>query len=107
MQAIDKAKKEYDEWISWHLQRSNEQLSFLDKKDEINQSGNDVSSRKLERKLRQAEENKRVITVCQDGKGDFLTIKDAIRSIDVNNTRRTVIYIRAGVYRLVRVHGGT
>lgn len=99
VQAIDKAKKEYNEWISWHLQRSNEQLSFLDKKDEINYSGNNVSSTQLERKVRQAEKNKRVITVCQDGNGDFLTIEDAVHSINVNSTRRTVIYIRPGIYR--------
>lgn len=99
LQAIDEAKKDYDEWISWHLQRSNEQLSFLDKKDERNQSGDNVLSRQLERKVRQAEEKKRVITVCQNGNGDFLTIKDAVHSIDVNSTRRTVIYIRAGIYR--------
>jgi pectinesterase len=99
VQAIDEAQKEYDEGISWHLQRSDEQLSFLDKKDEINRSGNNVSSTQLERKIRQAEKNKREITVCQDGKGDFLTIKDAVLSIDANSIRKTVIYIRAGIYK--------
>jgi pectin methylesterase-like acyl-CoA thioesterase len=40
-----------------------------------------------------------VIVVSQDGTGNFMTVQDAVNSIPVNNTARTVIYIREGEYR--------
>ncbi|WP_081417500.1 pectinesterase family protein [Paenibacillus sp. Soil522] len=39
------------------------------------------------------------IVVAKDGTGDFTTIQAAINAIPANNTKRTVIYIRNGVYR--------
>ncbi|KRE35314.1 hypothetical protein ASG81_21995 [Paenibacillus sp. Soil522] len=40
-----------------------------------------------------------VLVVANDGTGDFTTIQAAINAIPANNTKRTVIYIRNGVYR--------
>ncbi|PKA61165.1 Putative pectinesterase 63 [Apostasia shenzhenica] len=53
----------------------------------------------LDPKLLQAELNPRVITVRQDGKGDFRTVSGAIASIPAGNQRRTVIRIGPGVYK--------
>ncbi|UJF35573.1 pectinesterase family protein [Paenibacillus hexagrammi] len=39
-----------------------------------------------------------VITVAQNGTGDFSSIKSALESIPSNNTSRKIIYIKAGSY---------
>ncbi|OXM85440.1 pectinesterase family protein [Paenibacillus rigui] len=39
-----------------------------------------------------------VITVAQNGTGDFSNIKSALESIPANNTTRKIIYIKAGSY---------
>ncbi|KRF06865.1 protein PlyC [Paenibacillus sp. Soil766] len=41
----------------------------------------------------------RVVTVAQDGSGDFTNITDALATIPVNNNARTVIYVKKGTYR--------
>ncbi|MDQ0871555.1 pectin methylesterase-like acyl-CoA thioesterase [Paenibacillus sp. V4I3] len=40
-----------------------------------------------------------VLVVAKDGTGDFTTIQAALNAVPANNTKRTVIYIRNGVYR--------
>ncbi|WP_079911718.1 pectinesterase family protein [Paenibacillus sp. 32352] len=40
----------------------------------------------------------KVISVAQDGSGDFTNVKDAIASIDPKNTKRTVVFIKKGTY---------
>ncbi|MDF2960564.1 MAG: PlyC, partial [Paenibacillus sp.] len=41
----------------------------------------------------------RVVTVAQDGSGDFTNITEALATIPSNNTSRTVVYIKKGTYR--------
>lgn len=41
---------------------------------------------------------KRLITVAQDGSGDFLTITEAINSLPMFNYERTIIFIKNGIY---------
>ncbi|AFH63220.1 pectinesterase family protein [Paenibacillus caseinilyticus] len=41
----------------------------------------------------------RVITVAQDGSGDYATVQEAVYAIPAGNTARTVVYIEPGVYR--------
>ena len=41
----------------------------------------------------------RVVTVAQDGSGDFTNITDALATIPANNNARTVIYVKQGTYR--------
>ncbi|KAK8934900.1 Pectinesterase PPME1 [Platanthera zijinensis] len=53
----------------------------------------------LDTKLYYAEKRRRVITVRQDGNGDFSTISGAIASVPENNRRRVVIRIGPGIYR--------
>ncbi|KAJ8621255.1 hypothetical protein MRB53_029784 [Persea americana] len=53
----------------------------------------------LEIRLVRAEAGKRIITVRQDGTGEFKTVTDAVKSIPPGNSRRTIIKIGPGVYR--------
>lgn len=41
----------------------------------------------------------RVLTVCREGRGEFLSVQDAIDAIPLCNTRRTIIRVSPGVYR--------
>jgi len=41
----------------------------------------------------------RVITVAQDGSGDYCTVQDAVDAVPLGNTRRTLIRLSPGVYR--------
>ncbi|KAL5995765.1 hypothetical protein ACLOJK_025835 [Asimina triloba] len=53
----------------------------------------------LEAELVEAEKNRRVITVRQDGSGDFKTVMDAVNSVPTGNTNRTIIRIGPGTYK--------
>lgn len=53
----------------------------------------------LEEKVVNAEKEKKVITVRQDGSGEFKTITDAVKSVPDGNTKRTMIDIGPGVYK--------
>jgi pectin methylesterase-like acyl-CoA thioesterase len=41
----------------------------------------------------------RVVTVAQDGSGDFTNVTNALATIPANNNVRTVIYLKKGTYR--------
>ena len=41
----------------------------------------------------------RVVTVAQDGSGDFTTVQEAVDAVPLCNTCRTVIRVPPGVYR--------
>lgn len=43
-------------------------------------------------------QEKRLITVAQDGSGDFITITAAIQSLPYFNYQRTVIFVKNGIY---------
>lgn len=53
----------------------------------------------LEVTLVRAEAGKRIITVRQDGTGEFKSVTDAVKSIPAGNSRRAIIKIGPGVYR--------
>ncbi|XP_062087065.1 putative pectinesterase 63 [Humulus lupulus] len=53
----------------------------------------------LDKQLTAAEHAVKVIKVSQDGKGDFKTITDAVKSIPSGNTGRVIVWIGGGVYR--------
>jgi pectin methylesterase-like acyl-CoA thioesterase len=40
-----------------------------------------------------------VITVSQDGTGDYGTVQDAVDAVPLGNTRRTVIRVAPGIYK--------
>lgn len=41
----------------------------------------------------------RVITVAQDGSGEYCTVQEAIDAVPLSNTCRTVIRLSPGIYR--------
>ncbi|KAJ7542687.1 hypothetical protein O6H91_09G006700 [Diphasiastrum complanatum] len=53
---------------------------------------------KLKHKIANAEKNKRLIVVAQDGSGDFRTITEALLAVPMKNKNRTIIYIKSGIY---------
>lgn len=53
----------------------------------------------LEPKLVQAESKPKVISVRQDGTGEFKTIMEAVASIPEGNTERTIIKLAPGFYK--------
>lgn len=86
-----------DSWISHTIQ------DFEERKAEL---ANGIAAT-LGIHLQRAENRSRVITVRQDGTGDFRTVTEAVDSIPDRNRRRIVIKIGPGVYReKVKVEGG-
>lgn len=47
----------------------------------------------------QSDEENRIITVAQDGSGDFTSIQQSLNSIDYNYTGCTTIFIKNGTYK--------
>ena len=41
----------------------------------------------------------RTVTVAQDGSGDYCSVQDAVDSVPIGNTCRTVICLSPGIYR--------
>lgn len=86
-----------DTWISHTIQ------DFEERKAEL---ANGIAAT-LGIHLQRAENRSRVITVRQDGTGDFRTVTEAVDSIPNRNRRRIVIKIGPGAYReKVKVEGG-
>lgn len=52
----------------------------------------------LDERLQMAESKQVIITVRQDGTGDFRTVTEAVGSVPEGNVRRTIIKIDPGVY---------
>ncbi|KAL5995764.1 hypothetical protein ACLOJK_025834 [Asimina triloba] len=74
-----------DEWMKLNVR------SFDDRMAEAQAS--------LGKPLVDAEQNKRVITVSQDGSGHFKTVTDAVNSDPKDNTDRIIVKIGPGVYK--------
>ncbi|OMP12117.1 Pectinesterase, catalytic [Corchorus olitorius] len=85
---------DYDKWISWNVRNHKTKQALSWQKQSVNGAGS-----VLDDKLRIAEMNKMKITVSQDGSGDFRTIKEAVNSIPLRNTRRVILMIKPGIYR--------
>ncbi|KAJ4708841.1 Pectinesterase [Melia azedarach] len=68
---------------------------FLDRKSQLNQRQNDTV---VDQALVAAEDGVKVITVRKDGKGDFSTVSEAVKSIPSGNARRVVVKIGGGEY---------
>ncbi|KAK1356773.1 Pectinesterase [Heracleum sosnowskyi] len=83
---------EYEKWISWNKQ------NYLMKK-KIMATETVRGIKVVDVKLRNAEMNKVRVSVSQNGTGDFMTIREALASIHLKNTKRVVLDIGPGVYR--------
>lgn len=76
-----------DEWIAHNMREYNDRKM------------NETGIKALDRRLAEAEDCVRLITVRKDGRGNFSTITEAIESIPSGNRRRVVVWIGGGVYR--------
>ncbi|XP_017232794.1 probable pectinesterase 53 isoform X2 [Daucus carota subsp. sativus] len=83
---------EYEKWISWNKQ------NYLTK-NKISATQSVRGMKVVDVKLRNAEMNKVRVSVSQFGTGDFLTIREAIASVQLHNTKRIILDIGPGVYR--------
>lgn len=98
-----KEKEEFDEWISLNVKHYKRETSLKWMQESIKHKKQQLPppSSPLDPKLIYAEMNKIIITVSQDGSGNFKTIKEALVTIPLYNKRRVIIDIKPGVYRYV------
>ncbi|CAL5185643.1 unnamed protein product [Lathyrus oleraceus] len=78
-------KDDFEEWLSFNLENHKEETNLL--------------QQNVDSKLREAESQKVIIRVNKNSQANFKTIKEALNSIPVPNTKRVIILIAAGVYR--------
>lgn len=90
---------EYEKWISW-----NKHNYLMKKKITAIESVRGVKL--VDVKLRNAEMNKFRVSVCQNGTGNFMSIREALASIQLHNTRRIILDIGPGVYRYIYIFTG-
>lgn len=90
---------EYEKWISWNKH------NYLMKK-KITASESIRGIKVVDVKLRNAEMNKVRVSVSQNGTGDFMTIREALSSVQLHNTKRIVLDISPGVYRYIIIYIG-
>ena len=88
---------DYNNWISWNIKNYQQKTTL--KAESIVQAPGAAGRKALDLKLRKAEMNKVTISVSQNGTGDFKTIREALNSIPLYNTRRLILVIKPGVYR--------
>ncbi|XP_062087064.1 putative pectinesterase 63 [Humulus lupulus] len=89
---IPSEQSKLDDWID-HNMRAYE-------KDKTDLSETVINNKfTLDKVLTAAEHAVKVMKVSQDGKGDFKTITDAVKSIPSGNTGRVIVWISGGVYR--------
>lgn len=78
-------KDDFEEWLSFNLENHKEETNLL--------------QQNVDSKLREAESQKVIIRVNKNSQANFKTIKEALNSIPVPNTKRVIILIARGVYR--------
>lgn len=88
---------EYEKWISWNKQ------NYLMKK-KIAASESVRGTKVVDVKLRNAEMSKVRLSVSQNRTGNFMTIREALASIQLHNTKRIVLDIGPGVYRYINIY---
>ncbi|OIT08163.1 PREDICTED: probable pectinesterase 53 [Nicotiana attenuata] len=90
-----------EQWISLNVKHYRKRAASLKWMQESVRKRKQVQvpASSLDPKLRNAEMNKMIISVSQDGSGNFKTIKEALASIPVYNKRRVILDIKPGVYR--------
>ncbi|XP_059440036.1 probable pectinesterase 53 isoform X1 [Corylus avellana] len=89
---------EYNKWVSWNIENYRRKAA-LKGAESIVETTSAVGRNVLDVKLRLAEINKVIVSVCQNGTGDFMTIREALNTIPLNNTRRVILMIKPGIYR--------
>ncbi|KAG5514101.1 hypothetical protein RHGRI_035488 [Rhododendron griersonianum] len=90
-------EEDYNSWISWNV--NNFRKKYNAEVETLTREPTGIGSKVLDLKLRNAEMSKVRINVSQDGTGDFKSIKEALDSIPLHNTKRVILAIKPGVYR--------
>ncbi|GAB4830618.1 hypothetical protein Ancab_020384 [Ancistrocladus abbreviatus] len=85
-------EEDYQTWLVWNAE--NHQRRTL-----LGESKKNTSTHVVDDKLWNAERNQIMVSVNQNGSGDYRTIRDALNSIPLHNTRRVLLDIKPGVYR--------
>lgn len=91
-------EEDYNSWISWNVNNFRNKYN-AEVESTLTREPTGIGSKVLDLKLRNAEMNKVRINVSQDGTGDFKSIKEALDSIPLHNTKRVILTIKPGVYR--------
>ncbi|KAG7971111.1 hypothetical protein I3843_07G119000 [Carya illinoinensis] len=95
----------YNKWISWNIKNYQQKATLKGTESIVLEARGRGAARKvglLDAKLSKAEMNKVSLSVSQNESGDFKTIRDALNSIPLPNTRRVILLIKPGVYRYDR-----
>nr|XP_010914653.1 probable pectinesterase 53 [Elaeis guineensis] len=89
-------RDEFMKWISWNVQNYKGTAAL-----QLNSNSGALGGgpRALDVKLAKAEAAAVRYIVSQDGSGNYKSIREAIDSIPLHNTRRVILEIRPGIYR--------
>ncbi|KAI3859529.1 hypothetical protein MKX03_008289 [Papaver bracteatum] len=99
---LERQNDDYEKWVSWNVENHRKKTSttWETKQGMVTAGHRKRSSRSVvDSKLRRADLRTVRMCVSQDGSCDFTSIRDAIDSIPLNNTRRTILDIKPGLYR--------
>lgn len=83
-------RDDHNKWVSWNINNYRQKAALKDAESIVETSsrgGRNV----LDVRLRLAEMNQVIISVCQNGTGDFKTIREALNTIPLNNTRYVIL----------------
>ncbi|XP_031406811.1 probable pectinesterase 53 isoform X2 [Punica granatum] len=87
----------FKQWLAWNV-KNHRQKSALRSELAAAQLAPNTTWGALDWQLRKAEENTVEVTVSQDGTGDYKSVKEALDTIPLFNTRRVIVKIKPGVY---------
>ncbi|KAI3938283.1 hypothetical protein MKW92_048178 [Papaver armeniacum] len=100
---LERQIDDYEKWVSWNVENHRKKTSttWETKQGMVTAGHRKRSSRRsvVDSKLRRADLRTVRMCVSQDGSCDFTSIREAIDSIPLNNTRRTILDIKPGLYR--------
>lgn len=85
-------------WVSWNVENYKQQSATFRPSSVFGEPGG-VGPRAIDLKLAKAEAAAVRYIVSQDGTGNYRSIREAIGTIPLRNTRRVILEIRPGIYR--------
>ncbi|OAY68260.1 putative pectinesterase 53, partial [Ananas comosus] len=91
----------FKRWVSWNVQNYKRTTTALHLNPNYSPKpgGGGGGRRALDAKLAKAEAAAVRYTVCQDGSGDYRSLREAIDDTPLHNTRRVIFVIKPGIYR--------
>ncbi|XP_072976134.1 probable pectinesterase 53 [Typha angustifolia] len=95
--SLEEGDIDFKRWVSWNVQNHKRSYAL-----HMNSYSGELAGgglRTLDVKLAKAEAAAVRYIVCQDGSGNYTSIREAVDSIPLHNTRRVILEIRPGIYR--------